>query len=112
MYLDNNQLTGTLPAPAFTSLDPRVIALEGISDKVVIKRLGLSGNRFTGSLPDGIFRYRMQVIVHQHIFAFWCASALLLVELLVILLHQEPRSCFESCHMLNYGSSDKWLHGP
>lgn len=61
MYLDNNDFTGTVPAPAFTSLTPKDIALTGLNDKVSIKRLGLSGNRLSGALPAGIFRYRMQV---------------------------------------------------
>ena len=82
MYLNGNQLSGSIPASTGFSTSWAAQFLEGIVDSVKMQRLNLASNLLTGTIPEGLFRYRMQVPFAQHVllhmqcFIAWKASSL------------------------------------
>ena len=68
LYLGSNLFNGAVPAPAPTATTDADQLLEGLTDSIAIKRLALSNNKLTGSLPPGLFRFRMQVkLCNKHL---------------------------------------------
>ena len=74
MYLNGNQLSGTVPAPTGFSTSWWTQLLGGITDDVKIQRLSLASNYLTGTIPEGLFRYRMQVHFVQFVHCCTCSA--------------------------------------
>ena len=67
MYLNGNQLSGSIPASTGFSTSWAAQFLGGLVDSVKMQRLNLASNYLTGTIPEGLFRYRMQVSFAQHV---------------------------------------------
>ncbi len=60
MYLNGNQFTGTIPATSAIGETFATTLLIGLTDAIVMKRMSLASNKLTGTVPAGLWRFRMQ----------------------------------------------------
>lgn len=60
MYLNGNKLSGQISAPSDVAASWAAQEIAGLTDAVVMKRMSLASNMLTGTIPAGLWRYRMQ----------------------------------------------------